>query len=215
MLATSACFYYSCLLERGIQMGVKHWLRVVLALSAMPSVVLALGLGDIRLNSALNAPLDAEIEIVNAAADELSGLKAQLATRETFARYGLEWPAFLGSITLTRAKSPDGRDVLRIRSTEVITEPFVTLLVDANWGRGRLVREYTVLLDPPVFAPAAPATAAVQAPTTGAARIGSVERPAAAAPLRPAPAAAGSDSGGDSYRVRRGEIGRASCRERV
>jgi pilus assembly protein FimV len=177
----------------------------MLVLSAMSPAVHALGLGDIRLNSTLNAPLDAEIELVNAAPDELASLRAQLASRETFARYGLEWPAFLANVTVTRAKSRDGRDVLRVRSNEAITEPFVTLLVDANWGRGRLVREYTMLLDPPVFAPPAPAAApaaAVAAPTTSATRSGAVERPAA--PRAAAPAAA---TGGtaDSYTVQRGD----------
>ena len=122
-------------------MGVKHWVRAMLVLAALPSSAFALGLGDIRLNSPLNAPLDAEIDLVNATPEELASLRVQLASRETFARYGLEWPGFLSSVTLTRSKNDAGRDVLRVRSSEAITEPFVTLLVDANWGRGRLVRE--------------------------------------------------------------------------
>lgn len=182
-------------------MGVKQWVRAMLVLSAMSPAVHALGLGDIRLNSTLNAPLDAEIELVNASADELASLRAQLASRETFARYGLEWPAFLANVTVTRSRTPDGREVLRLRSREAITEPFVTLLVDANWGRGRLVREYTMLLDPPVFAPAAPA-AAPAAPVAGAStsapRSGAVERPSAAPSNAPA-------AGVDSYTVQRGD----------
>jgi pilus assembly protein FimV len=176
----------------------------MLVLSAISPAALALGLGDIRLNSTLNAPLDAEIELVNASPEELASLRAQLASRETFARYGLEWPAFLANVTVTRAKSSDGRDVLRVRSSEVVTEPFITLLVDANWGRGRLVREYTMLLDPPVFAPPAPASApaaAVAVPSTAAPRSGAVQRrtDAAAAPAAP------SGSAGDTYTVRRGD----------
>lgn len=184
-------------------MGVKQWVRAMLVLSAMSPAVHALGLGDIRLNSTLNAPLDAEIELVNATPDELASLRAQLASRETFARYGLEWPSFLSNVTVTRAKSRDGRDVLRVQSNVAITEPFVTLLVDANWGRGRLVREYTMLLDPPVFAPAAPASAPVAGPATSATRSGTVERPAAPAPRRDT-----AETGGiatDSYTVQRGD----------
>jgi len=192
-------------------MGVKQWVRAILVLSALPSSALALGLGDIRLNSPLNAPLDAEIELVNATPEELASLRVQLASRETFARYGLEWPAFLSSVTLAKAKGDSGRDVLRVRSSEAITEPFLTLLVDANWGRGRLVREYTLLLDPPVFAPTPAPAAPVQAPATVAARSGAVARPAASEPrAASAPvfapsggAAAGADQ--DSYSVRRGE----------
>jgi len=187
-------------------MGVKQWVRAMLVLSALPSSALALGLGDIRLNSPLNAPLDAEIELVNATPEELTSLRVQLASRETFARYGLEWPAFLSSVTLTKAKGDSGRDVLRVRSAEAITEPFLTLLVDANWGRGRLVREYTLLLDPPVFAPTPAPAAVVQAPATAAARSGAVARPAAAEPRPAAPVSAPSaGEGGSSYSVRRGE----------
>lgn len=183
-------------------MGVKQWVRAMLVLSASSPAALALGLGDIRLNSTLNAPLDAEIELVNATPEELASLRAQLASRETFARYGLDWPAFLANVTVTRARSSDGREVLRVRSNEAITEPFVTLLIDANWGRGRLVREYTMLLDPPVFAPPAPAQApppAVAVPSTAAPRSGTVERPSG---LTPAPI---SEAGGESYTVRRGD----------
>jgi pilus assembly protein FimV len=190
-------------------MGVKQWVRATLVLSALPSSALALGLGDIRLNSPLNAPLDAEIELVNATPEELASLRVQLASRETFARYGLEWPAFLSSITLAKAKGDAGRDVLRVRSTEAITEPFLTLLVDANWGRGRLVREYTLLLDPPVFAPTPAPAPLVQAPATAAARSGAVARPVTPTEPRPAAVAQVSTPSGDdaegSYAVRRGD----------
>jgi pilus assembly protein FimV len=186
-------------------MGVKHWVRALLVLSALPATVLALGLGEIRLKSALNAPLDAEIELVNASAEELSGLKAQLASRETFARYGLEWPAFLGSVTLTRGKSAAGSDVLRVRSVEPITEPFVTLLVDANWGRGRLVREYTLLLDPPTFAPTPTPPVPVAAAVTPAPAEAAPPRRQPDAEVRPAPEASAASDSPESVRVRRGD----------
>ncbi len=183
-------------------MGVKHWVRAMLVLSALPATVAALGLGEIRLRSPLNAPLDAEIELVNASPEELSSLKAQLASRETFARYGLEWPGFLGSVTLTRDKSAGGSDVLRVRSVEPVTEPFVTLLVDANWGRGRLVREYTLLLDPPTFAPSpTPPVPVAAAVTPSQAQV----PPVALAPV-PAPAAPPSAvEAPDTVAVRRGD----------
>ena len=180
-------------------MGVKHWVRAMLVLSALPATVAALGLGEIRLKSPLNAPLDAEIELVNATPEELSSLKAQLASRETFARYGLEWPAFLGSVTLTRDKSATGSDVLRVRSAEAITEPFVTLLVDANWGRGRLVREYTLLLDPPTFAPSPTPPVPVAAAVTPSVAA------APAARREPAPVQPRADEAPDSVAVRRGD----------
>ena len=97
-------------------------------LVVLPGTSLALGLGDIQLKSALNAPLDAEIELVGATADELAGLKVQLASRDTFARYGLDYPAFLTGITVRATKASDGRTVIELRSTTPVTEPFVTVL---------------------------------------------------------------------------------------
>jgi pilus assembly protein FimV len=177
--------------------------RGLLALLLLPGISHALGLGDVRLNSPLNAPLDAEIELVNATAEDLATLEAKLATKETFARYGLDWPPFMAGITVTRDRSANGQQVLRIRSTETVTEPFLTLLVEATWGRGRLVREYTVLLDPPVFAPNSVQAAPPAAPSVGStASSGQISRPVPADAPAYAPVAAG---GGDSYEVQRGD----------
>src|SRR5687768_11416540 len=126
-------------------MVAKFLSRALVVLAAFPAVTHALGLGDIRLNSSLNAPLDAEIAL-DATPEELAALQAQVASRETFSRYGLDFPSFLSSVTLTQTRGGDGRPVIRVRSTEAITEPFVTFLVEVNWPRGRLVREYTMLL---------------------------------------------------------------------
>jgi pilus assembly protein FimV len=197
-----------------------------IVLGGLPASVFALGLGDIQLKSSLNAPLDAEIELLSPTPEELAGLKAQLASRETFTRYGLDFPAYLSGVTLTTARAADGRNVIRLRSSAAITEPFVTVLVEANWARGRLVREYTVLLDPPVFAPnaAAAAPAPIAAPVSGeagrsaaapvsnsASASASAPAPAAVqapvapfAPVQPAATAALQSSGG-SYEVQRGD----------
>ena len=169
----------------------KRAVRRALLLSALaaPSALYALGLGEIRLNSALNQPFDAEIELVSATSEDLGALRAALASGETFERYGLDKPAYLSDFTFRVVRSGD-RDVLRVTSPRPVTEPFVTLLVEASWPRGRLLREYTVLLDPPVFASAPVATAPVAAPRATSA-------PSAAAPAagprpesRPAPVAA-------------------------
>jgi len=161
-------------------MAVKTLSRALaLSLLATPAAF-GLGLGDIRLLSSLNAPLDAEIELVGATAEELAGLKAQIASRETFARYKLDWPAFLSSVSVQPMHTADGRDVIKLRSAETVTEPFLTLLVEANWARGKLVREYTVLLDPPVYTPGQNGSnaAPVAAPVSGESdRGGAIERP--------------------------------------
>jgi pilus assembly protein FimV len=177
--------------------------RGLLALLLLPGISHALGLGDVHLNSPLNAPLDAEIDLVNATPEDLATLEAKLASKDTFARYGLEWPPFMSSVTVTRDRSASGAQVLRIRSTETVTEPFLTLLIEASWARGRLVREYTVLLDPPVFAPSTVTPAQQAMPAVGgAAASGQISRPAQTETQSAAPVAAG---GGDSYEVQRGD----------
>jgi len=200
-------------------MVTKRSSRALALLLALPSAAFALGLGDIRLLSPLNAPLDAEIELVDVAPDEMNTVQAQLASRETFTRYGLDWPAYLGGVQLHTVRMGDGRQIIKLKSAEAVSDPFVTLLVEVNWARGRLVREYTVLLDPPVYMPgqSAAASAAVSAPATGAgAREGAITRPAesatpaeaAAAPAAAAAApaaAAGGQAEGSTHVVRRGE----------
>ena len=111
--------------------------RGLVALLLLPGISHALGLGDVHLNSPLNAPLDAEIELVNATPEDLATLDAKLASKDTFARYGLDWPPFMASVTVTRDRGANGGQVLRIKSTETVTEPFLTLLIEATWARGR------------------------------------------------------------------------------
>jgi pilus assembly protein FimV len=179
--------------------------RGLLLLLLLPGISQALGLGDVHLNSPLNAPLDAEIELVNTTPEDLATLEAKLASKETFERYGLEWPPFMSGITVTRDRSANGTHVLRIKSTETVTEPFLTLLIEATWGRGRLVREYTVLLDPPVFAPNSVKAAPVAAPATGASQnSGQISRPAPQQ-AAPQPSYTPPAGGGDSYEVQRGD----------
>jgi len=148
----------------------------------------ALGLGEIKLDSALNEPLRAEIDLLSATPEELSGLRISLASAETFDRYGLDRPVFLQNIQFQVLASggADG-NVVEIRSAIPITEPFITFLVEASWARGRLLREYTLLLDPPTFAPpaATQSAPAVTAPTRSEpVDSGRIERTAPAAETR-------------------------------
>jgi pilus assembly protein FimV len=166
-------------------------------LLAAPAGAWALGLGDIELQSALNQPLRAEIAL-SATADELQGLKVMLAAPDMFARRGIDRPDFLNNLEFRVVTDRSGRSVVHVSSQQSIVEPFVTLLVEATWPRGRNIKEYTVLLDPPVFLPAPAAPPAVQPAetrTSGSnAPGGQINRPAAPAappPERaPAPAPA-------------------------
>ena len=115
-------------------------LRVLIsAMLLAPTATMGLGLGEIRLNSALNEPLSAEIDLVAATPDEVGALQAQLASPEVFQRYGLDRPAYLNSIEFRVGRGQDGRSVLLVRSREAISEPFLSFLVDVNWSRGRLL----------------------------------------------------------------------------
>src|ERR1700730_38410 len=136
----------------------KNPLMLMMAL-AMPGASQALGLGEIHVESALNERLVAEIDIVGATPDELADMRAAVANRETFVRYGAERPAFLSSATFKITENRQGRPVLAVRSSDAFTEPLVNFLVDLRWRNGEIVRQYTLLLDPPGFAAAAIAAA--------------------------------------------------------
>ena len=161
-------------------------------LLAAPAGAWALGLGDIELQSALNQPFRAEI-VLSATTDEMQGLRVTLAAPDTFDRYGLDRPGFLNGFEFRVVADRSGRNVVQITSRESIAEPFVTLLLEATWPRGRTLREYTVLLDPPVLLPGpatSPAARPAETRSSGSnAPGGAISRPAAPAPA-PAPAPA-------------------------
>jgi pilus assembly protein FimV len=165
----------------------------VTPLLAAPLGAHALGFGDIELQSALNQPFQAQIALV-ATADELQGLKVALAAPEVFERYGIDHPAWLNRFEF-KVTTSGGHSVVKVSSREPITEPFVTLLVEATWARGRRLREYTVLLDPPVLLPGQSTSQAVAPPSTRSATPssggGAINRPAPSAesaPSEPRPA---------------------------
>ncbi|WP_405242595.1 FimV/HubP family polar landmark protein [Lentisalinibacter salinarum] len=176
----------------------------LILLLAWSGTAQALGLGDIRLESALNEPFRAEIELLSVTPEELEGLTVQLAPTETFRRYGIDRPSFLSGFRFEIRQLSGDRGVVRITSRDPVTEPFVTFLAEAVWPRGRLLREYTVLLDPPTFASeeTAEQPAPVRAPAAPAQRspdAGSIRR----AP-EPRQTSAGLGAG-DTYRVPRNE----------
>jgi pilus assembly protein FimV len=160
----------------------RYSLALVLLLSGN---AWALGLGEIRLDSALNAPMRAQIELLSATPEELENLQVGLASQETFERYGLDRPYYLQDLRFEVVESGSS-NYISVTSTKPITEPFLTFLVEAMWSRGRLLREYTVLLDPPTFAPAPveETQPAVTAPQRSApADSGRIERQAEPLPM--------------------------------
>ena len=170
-------------------MTIKFRLMLGLLLLA-PAMANALGLGEMRMRSGLNQPLSADIEIVGASTEELLQLRAVLPSREIFSRYNVDRAPFLSALTFTISRDSAGRASIHVASPDPITEPFITFLVDVTWPRGHLIREYTALLDPPVFESKPTPAAPVAAPQTGettATATGSVVREPAPAPV-PAPA---------------------------
>jgi len=132
-----------------------------LAFSGMPLVAQAAGLGKVVVFSALGQPLRAEIEIT-ATREELSGMKAQLASPDAFKLAGLDYAGTLMGISFSLDKRANGQPVIKLSSERPINDPFIDMLLELNWPTGRLVREYTFLLDPPEMAtkgsvPVAPA----------------------------------------------------------
>jgi FimV-like protein len=162
---------------------------------SLPGAARSLGLGDIRVDSALNEPLTAQIDIVGATRDELAALTAKVANRDVFLHYAADRPSFLASATFKVGLDGAGRPVLNVRSSEPFTDPVVSLLVDLRWGNGELIREYPLLLDPPGFA--SPRRAATDQPASASApRVADAagadlpavtqETPARAKPAKPA-----------------------------
>lgn len=151
-------------------------LGVLLGILAVPAF--ALGLGQIQVKSRPGEPLLAEIPIVSSDPTELQGLQARLASPDTFRRIGLEPPqGIVSDLQFIPAVDEQGRPVIRVTSTAPVQQAGLTFLVEVDWGQGRLVREYSALVDAPrtVAAPPAPPVAAPDAAPV-------IQRPPPAAP---------------------------------
>ena len=166
-------------------------LGMLLGILAVPAF--ALGLGQIQVKSRPGEPLLAEIPIVSSDPTELQGLQARLASPDTFRRIGLEPPqGIVSDLQFTPAVDERGRPVIRVTSTAPVQQAGLTFLIEVDWGQGRLVREYSALVDAPrtvAAPPAAPVAAPDAAPV--------IQRPTPAAPATvaaepatPTPAAA-------------------------
>jgi pilus assembly protein FimV len=123
---------------------------IAAALWLMPFAPQAAGLGRLTVLSPLGQPLNAEIEIVSMRPGEEDGLRAGLASLEAFRQAGIEPSAIHTSIRMALERR-GGRSFIRVTTSQPVSEPFLDLLIELQWNAGRLVREYTVLLDPPEF----------------------------------------------------------------
>lgn len=124
----------------------KACLLVLVLMS--PWAVIAAGLGKLTINSALGQPLQAEIDLVAVRNEEISSLAAQLGSHEAFNQAGIDYKSFFSALEISIQPRSNGDPFIKITSPNAINEPFLNMLIELSWASGRLMREYTVLLDP-------------------------------------------------------------------
>lgn len=203
--------------------NMHRWKFSVLAAAAVASAgfyagdASALALGRITVQSALGEPLRAEIDLPQITPAEAESLRATTASPEVFRSQGMEYSPAMNGLQIQLQRRSDGTAVLRLSSDRPVNDPFLDLVLDANWGSGRIVRSYTMLFDPPSLRRPAPAvTASPQitapaAPSAPAVRTPAAPRPApetqAAAPAapRPAPAPRTAPAPTDGVKVQSGD----------
>ncbi|GGE63632.1 peptidoglycan-binding protein [Massilia psychrophila] len=191
------------------------------------SVAYAAGLGKLTVLSALGQPLRAEIELTAVSNEEASALVAKLAPPDAFKLANIEFNPALLSLRFA-VEQRNGRQYIKISSSQPVNEPFVDMLLELSWNSGRLVREYTFLLDPPELRatqPAQVAAAGQPAPKLAAAAPALASQPAPAAqlpqpqaaqPARPKPerqdTAAAVPAAASQYKVKSGDtLGRIAA----
>ena len=146
-------------------------LSLALGLGLTALEVDAAGLGRLSVQSGLGQPLRAELEVTSVGRDESPTLQVRLVPLSAFRAANLEFNPALTNIRFALDRRPDGTYMVRITSAQPVNEPYLDMMVELTWATGRVVREYTVLLDPPalksapeVVAPAAPPAPVAAAP---------------------------------------------------
>ncbi|WP_192982142.1 FimV family protein [Pseudomonas sp. EggHat1] len=188
---------------------VRKLVLAIAAASALSSgMAHALGLGEVTLQSSLNQPLVAEIELLEVRDLASNEVITSLASPEEFVKAGVDRQYFLTDLKFTPVLKPNGKSVIRITSSKTVREPYLNFLVEVLWPNGRLLREYTLLLDPPLYSPQTAVAAAPQLPVAAPApRPASAPAPAprsvapAPAPRPAAPAPAARAISGSEYKT--------------
>ncbi|MEJ2106252.1 MAG: FimV/HubP family polar landmark protein [Acidiferrobacteraceae bacterium] len=173
------------LVSRGVRRAGLICATAVLTL--LPAISYGLGLGPIKVTSALNEPLDATIEFTSITDKELQTLEVGLAPVGAFQAVGIERSQELNDIQFLVEHHPDGRPFLRVTTRSPFPEPYLHLLVQAEWAGGRLRREYTALIDPPFLNASKPS--GIEAPKVSEPPVAKLEPETAPTPA-PKPQAA-------------------------
>lgn len=170
-------------------------IAIASCMSLATSAAEAAGLGKLTILSSLGQPLKAEVEI-SATGEELVGMTARLAPPDVFKQAGVDYASSLQDLRFVVEKRANGKSVLKLSSARPVNEPFLDFLVELTWPSGRLVREYTFLLDPPEFASGQGMRTSVDAKIVETVRGGGatpeprVQRQPSPAPQKPTVAAA-------------------------
>jgi pilus assembly protein FimV len=216
-------------------------LALAIGLAFATPAALAAGLGRLSIQSALGQPLRAEVEVTSVGRDEAGSLGVRLASQAAFRQANLEFNPALAALRFSLERRSDSVYVVRVTSLQPINEPYLDLLLELTWSTGRVLREYTVLLDPPALratpdlvapvtpSPAPPVAAAPSGPPAVApppAPVAATPAPAASeppsapapapAPARAAaPAAAAASGDGATYTVKSGDtLGKIALRNK-
>lgn len=188
----------------------KLVLAVAAATSMASGMAHALGLGEVSVKSALNEPLVAEIELLDTKGLSSEEIRSKLASAEDFSRAGVDRQFFLNNLKFTPVIRQNGKSFVRVTSSQAVREPFLNFLLEVYWPAGRVLKEYTLLLDPPMYTPQELVYRGAPAAAPAAPRV--AERPAVApaAPRQATPGtavrpAAAASLQGDEYRVRQND----------
>src|SRR6201998_702958 len=168
--------------DRFARAGVVVALTLGLAMTVTGAY--AAGLGRLRVQSALGQPLQADVDVPAVGQDEAPTLQVRLAPQSAFQQANLEFNPALTQLRFDLQPRGDGSYVVHVSSAQPVNEPFLDLLLELSWSTGRVLREYTVLLDPPGLKPAPEVVAPVAAQTQP---VAPTARPPAAPAAETAP----------------------------
>jgi len=183
-------------------MARKSFLASAISLALLPNIAGALQLGGISTQSALNAPFVGRIHLLDVQPEELDAVEVSLASDAEFSKAGASRPDFLTRLDFLPEVSSAGRTVIRVSSADPVREPYLDFLIQVKWPEGSVIKEYTVLLDPP-------GTTSVQPP-----RIEQpvMQRPPPQAKPEKPPA---SSADGSAFPMRRGPVAAGSSLLRI
>ena len=162
--------------------GIARWFYGAGAALVISASAWGVGLGKLDVRSALDEPFEGVIELLAVAAEDLETIKVSLGTRSDFKRAEIDRSNILDTFVFETEAVDNSESQITIRSTEVVSEPYVQFLISFEWAGGRIIREYTALLDPPEYAAVGEVVSVADTGTAEAATAGTGTAEAGYAP---------------------------------